>query len=54
MARLPVISGVHSSPLVFSANPERRLVVKELLAVPRNKVFYKTVGYGELQIEETK
>lgn len=41
------------SPTVFSANPERRLVVKEILAVPRNKVYYKTVGYGELKIEET-
>ncbi len=42
------------SPLVFSSNPERRLVIKELLAVPKNKVFYKTVGYGELKIQETE
>ena len=42
------------SPLVFSANPRRRLVVKELLAMPRNKTFYKNVRYGEWQIEETK
>jgi len=41
------------SPAVFSANAARRMVVREILAMPRNRVYYRRVGYGETWIEET-
>ena len=44
------------SSTVFSSDPKKRLVLKELLAVPREKIFYSTVGpgAGEWQIEEAR
>lgn len=42
------------SSSVFSSNPKKRFVIKEVLAMPRNKIFYKSVEFGEWNIEETK
>lgn len=42
------------SSTVFSSNPQKRFVVKEVLAMPRNKIFYKSIEFGEWNIEETK
>ena len=42
------------SSTVFSSAPEKRLVIKEILAMPRNKVFYKNIKMGDWEIEETK
>ena len=42
------------SSTVFSSAPEKRLVIKEILAMPRNKVFYKNIKMGDWDIEETK
>lgn len=42
------------SSTVFSADSEKRFVIKEILAMPRNKVFYKKVTVGDVSIEEAK
>lgn len=42
------------SSTVFSSAQEKRLVLKEILAMPRNKVFYKNIKMGDWDIEETK
>ena len=42
------------SSTVFSSNPQKRFVIKEILAMPRNKTFYKSIEFGEWHIEETK
>ena len=42
------------SSTVFSADSEKRLVIKEILAMPRNKVFYKKVTVGDVSVEEVK
>lgn len=42
------------SSTVFSGAPEKRLVINEILAMPRNKVFYKNIKVGDWDIEETK
>lgn len=42
------------SSTVFSSNPQKRFVIEEILAMPRNKIFYKNIKFGEWNIEETK
>lgn len=42
------------SSTLFSSNPQKRFVIKEILAMPRNKIFYKSIEFGEWNIEETK
>ena len=40
------------SSAFFSSDPEKRLVIKEVLAMPRNKHFYKDVRMGEWDVRE--
>lgn len=42
------------SSTVFSSNPQKRLVIKEILAMPRHKIFYNNINFGEWNIEEVK
>lgn len=42
------------SSTIFSSDSQKRLVVNEILAVPRNRVFYKNINFGEWNIEETR
>jgi len=42
------------SSTVFSSDSQKRFVLNEILAMPRNKVFYKSIEFGEWNIEETK
>ena len=50
-----VVNSTFSSS-VFSSDAEKRLVIKELLAMPRNKIFYSAVGpgNGEWMIDEAR
>lgn len=38
----------------FSLTPERRFQVKEILAMPRNKTWYQTIGGGDWQVQERR
>ena len=40
------------SSAIFSSDPQKRLVLHEILAMPRNRTFYRSVGVGEWQIQE--
>jgi hypothetical protein len=42
------------SSTAFSSNPKKRFVINEILAMPRNKTFYKRITMGDWSIEETK
>lgn len=42
------------SSTVFSSSAQKRFVIKEILAMPRNKIFHKSIEFGEWNIEETK
>jgi hypothetical protein len=42
------------SSTAFSSDPDKRFVVHEVLAVPRHKVFYKSIVFGDWSIEETR
>ena len=42
------------SSTVFSSAPQKRFVIKEILAMPRNKTFYKTITMEDWSIKETK
>lgn len=42
------------SSTIFSSDPQKRFVINEILATPRNKIFYKSIKFGEWGIEETK
>lgn len=41
------------SSTIFSSDSRKRLVINEILAMPRDKIFYKTVEFGQWSIEET-
>jgi hypothetical protein len=36
----------------FSPQPQRRFQIKEVLAMPRNKVWWETIGLGDWQVME--
>ncbi len=42
------------SPCVFSSDEHKRLVVNEILAMPRNKTFHKGITVGGWNLEEVK
>ncbi len=42
------------SSTVFSSDFRKRFVIKEILAMPRNKIFHKTITMGDWSIDETK
>jgi len=42
------------SSTVFSSDSQKRLMINEILAMPRNKIFYKSIDFGEWSIEEAK
>jgi len=42
------------SSTIFSSDAQKRFVINEILAMPRNKSFYKSIEFGEWNIEETK
>ena len=42
------------SSTVFSSDPKKRLVINEILATPRNKIFHKSIEFGQCIVEETK
>lgn len=39
---------------VFAGDPEKRFVLHEILAMPRNKHYWKSITMGDWTIEETK
>jgi len=42
------------SSTFFSSDSQKRFVIYEILAMPRNKQFYRTIEFGEWDIEETR
>ena len=40
------------SPFMFSGNAERRFQILEIIAMPRKKKWYKTIGVGGLSLQE--
>lgn len=42
------------SSILFSSDSRKRFVIKEILAMPKNKTFYKSIELGEWNIEEVK
>lgn len=42
------------SSTVFSGDSQKRFVINEILAIPRNKIFHKSIEFGEWNIEETR
>jgi hypothetical protein len=42
------------SSTIFSRDSQKRFVINEILAMPRNKTFYKGIEFGDWNIEETK
>lgn len=42
------------STTVFSKDRKKRFEIKEILAMPRNKIFYTSISFGEWNIEEVE
>lgn len=42
------------SSTVFSSDSQKRFVINEILAMPRNKIFHRSIEFGEWRVEETK
>jgi len=42
------------SSTVFSGDSQKRFVINEILATPRNKIFHRSIEFGEWNVEETR
>jgi hypothetical protein len=49
-----VVARSRFSTTVFSSDPDKRFVIHEILAMPRHKVFYERIVFGDWSIEETR
>lgn len=49
-----ILARASFSSTLFSSNSQKRFIVNEILAMPRNKTYYKDVTMGDWSIQETK